>query len=502
MELWIAVGLITLAVSAYLLRPLVRNRGEGVRRGDFDLTVYRRQLNELDADAERGVISGQEAEAARIEIQRRMLQTARDEESAAKAGDNSRLIVGAALAVVLPIAGLALYMHLGSPQLPAQPLADRGLNTSGGSQVAEAGSGAATAASQQGLESIEKMVESLSERLADDPTDFDGWMLLGRSFGVMEAFDKAVEAYARAASLPEGIGDANAQMQLGETIIFASQGVVTEQAQLAFRRALQIDPAHPGAQFYLALGMGQAGNLQGAYDGWLALAAQSPADAPWMPALRARLEEVARDLGVELPAQLPSAAPALPPLTAPAAPPVAAASPSPNAGAVGPIAGTRGPDAEDVRAAADMSTDDRQAMIRSMVQRLADRMAENPDDAAGWTRLARAYGVLGDQAKAADAFANVVRLNPRDIPARLALGEAILEQNGAGPMPPAAIEQYSAVLAMDAANQDALWFMGRADAEAGRTEDARVKWQRLLGQLPPGTDAHDNVAAQIRALDG
>jgi len=69
-------------------------------------------------------------------------------------------------------------------------------------------------------------------------------------------------------------------------------------------------------------------------------------------------------------------------------------------------------------------------------------------------------------------------------------------------MPPAAIEQYSAVLSMDAANQDALWFMGRADAEAGRTEEARKKWQRLLGQLPIGSGAHDNVAAQIKALDG
>ncbi len=507
MELWIAVGLITLAVSVYLLRPLVRNSGEGVRRGDFDLTVYRRQLSELDADEDRGVISGQEAEAARVEIQRRMLQTAKDEEAAVQAGGNSRLVVGAAVAVALPVAGLAIYMHLGAPNLPAQPLADRGISPAAGSQIARAGSGEATAASQQGLESIEKMVESLSARLVEDPTDFDGWMLLGRSYGVMEAFDQAVEAYARAAALPEGMRDANAQMQLGETIIFASQGVVTERAQLAFRRALQIDPSHPGAQFYLALGMGQAGNLQGAYDGWLALAAQSPADAPWMPALRARLQEVARDLGVELPDPLPSAPalpglPELPPLEAPAAPPVAAAPQSGSPGDVGPIAGTRGPDAEDVRAAAEMSGEDRQAMIRGMVQRLADRMAENPDDAAGWTRLARAYGVLGDQAKAAEAFANVVRLNPRDIQARLALGEAILEQSGSGPMPPAAIEQYSAVLSMDAANQDALWFMGRADAEAGRTEEARKKWQRLLGQLPIGSGAHDNVAAQIKALDG
>ena len=47
-----------------------------------------------------------------------------------------------------------------------------------------------------------------------------------------------------------------------------------------------------------------------------------------------------------------------------------------------------------------MSADDRQKMIRSMVQRLADRLAENPDDLAGWQRLAKAYEVLGEAAKA------------------------------------------------------------------------------------------------------
>ncbi len=244
MNLWIAVGLITFAVSVYLLRPLIRGGNAGVRRGDFDLSVYRRQLDELAADAERGVISGPEAEAARVEIQRRMIQTGRDAETAAQDGGNSRFIVGAIVAIALPAAAAALYMVLGSPNLPSQPLADRGA-IPGRTQVAQAG-GAEAAASQEGLASIEKMVESLSDKLEKDPTDFDGWMLLGRSYGVMEAYDKAVEAYARAAALPEGFGDANAQMQLGETIIFASQGVVTERAQGAFRRALEIDPGHPG----------------------------------------------------------------------------------------------------------------------------------------------------------------------------------------------------------------------------------------------------------------
>ena len=154
-----------------------------------------------------------------------------------------------------------------------------------------------------------------------------------------------------------------------------------------------------------------------------------------------------------------------------------------------------------MRAAAEMSADDRQEMIRGMVQRLADRMTDNPDDAEGWNRLARAYGVLGDQEGAAEAYANIVRLNPNDVQARLSLGGAYLAQVGPGPMPATAIEQFEAVIALDADNPDALWFLGRADAEAGRNDAAREKWQRLLGQLQPGSEAHGNVSAQIERLD-
>ena len=52
-----------------------------------------------------------------------------------------------------------------------------------------------------------------------------------------------------------------------------------------------------------------------------------------------------------------------------------------------------------------MSAAEQNRMIRTMVQRLADRLAENPDDRAGWQRLARAYEVLGETEKARDAKA-------------------------------------------------------------------------------------------------
>ncbi|MEQ8806379.1 MAG: c-type cytochrome biogenesis protein CcmI, partial [Rhodospirillales bacterium] len=67
---------------------------------------------------------------------------------------------------------------------------------------------------------------------------------------------------------------------------------------------------------------------------------------------------------------------------------------------------------EQMEAAQDMTAEDRDAMIRGMVERLADRLKENPDDLAGWRRLERAYRVLGDTAKADAAAAEIKRLSP------------------------------------------------------------------------------------------
>lgn len=496
MSLWIVLGALTLAVSVYLLRALVRPGEFAARRGDYDMRVYRRQLDELEQDRLRGVISQTEERAARVEIERRMLQAARDGEPAVSGLGRSRLAMGVLLACVVPFAGAALYLGLGRPDLPAQPLAERGVIAA--PSQARAGQAAPTPQEQQGMESVDRMVTSLAQRLEKDPTDYQGWMLLGRSFGVLDKFDEAARAYARAAALPEGFNDPLPHMQLGESLIFTSQGVVTDPARAAFERALAIDPKHPGARFYLALARGQAGDLRGAYQGWLDMARDSPPDAPWLPALYGRLREVARDLGADLASDYPQAL--QDPL--PAAPPLAQAAPAPSPAAAAPAPAAPGPTAEDMRAAAEMSSDDRQAMIRGMVERLAGRMEEDPDNFDGWIRLGRAYGVLGEKDGAVTAYANATRLRPGDAAAQLALGTALVEQVGTGAVPEPAAAAFRAVLLSDPSNPDALWFLGRAAADAGRPDEALAHWERLLTQMQPGTQAWTNVKGAIDALRG
>lgn len=495
MTLWIVIAVMTAAVALYLLRPLASSGLGAARRGDYDLKVYQSQIDDLDAELARGVISEAEARGARNEIERRMLQAVRDAEPEVGTRGSGGMIAGIVVAIAVPVAAGLIYLEIGRPELPSQPLAERTDVPGRAPQLTAARNNPANNPGQtQGLDSVDAMVGNLEQKLEEEPENFEGWMLLGRSYSVMDRFGDAAQAYSKAAALPEGQTDPAPHMQMGEALVFSAGGVVTERAAESFNRAVAIDGNHPGAQYYLALARGQAGDLQGAYDGWVALAKSSPADAPWLPALMERINEVAGDLDIEVPADLAqgSGTPAMPELP-----------PLPQVGSDGDgdeAPAAPGPTAEQMRDAQSMSTEDRQAMIQGMVERLADRLADEPDDYDGWMRLARAYGVMGNSAGAVDAYGNAVRIRPQDPQARLQYAIAVQEDAPEGPMTERAIQAFADLAKVDPNNPDALFMLGRADAEAGRSEAALERWTKLLAILQPGSPAHQSVASQIEEL--
>ncbi|HUI18774.1 MAG TPA: tetratricopeptide repeat protein, partial [Alphaproteobacteria bacterium] len=160
-----------------------------------------------------------------------------------------------------------------------------------------------------------------------------------------------------------------------------------------------------------------------------------------------------------------------------------------------------GPSAADMAAAQSMSDAQRQEMIRGMVERLADRLKQRPDDLAGWQRLARAYGVLGERDKATDALARAATLAPKDPDVLVAYGNALLAQGNSSDDPPAkATEVMRQVLAIDSARREALWVVGLADAAQGDKETAAALWGRLLAELDPGTPEYLQVKGRLAAL--
>jgi len=386
--LWIIAGLLAVLVAALLSWPLFRRPAQ-TARAEYDLSVYRDQLKEIERDLERGLLDPAQAETARLEIQRRMLAAAESGTPApTSATGRRRRVAVAGFALLAPVAGVAFYLVVGAPGTPDFPYAQRT------TEIAAAQS--RTAARDELLRrvpNIDEAIKNLRARLEREPGDLEGWLMLARSNLVLERYDEAAEAYGRAYRLsnrhPDIAGD------YAEALITAGDGTVTPEARQVIEGALAADPMNPKARYYLGLAKAQSGDVKGALQDWIDLVALSPPDAPWLAVVREQVARAGEVLGVDPMSVAPSPAAAALTRKAQTTPPEGAAP---------------GPTLQDMEAAERMSTEDRAAMIRGMVERLALRLQANPNDRDGWRRLARAYEVLGETEKAKDARARAEAL--------------------------------------------------------------------------------------------
>jgi cytochrome c-type biogenesis protein CcmH len=356
MTLWLAMALMTAAAVFAVLWPL----GRVVRgAGGSEVAVYRDQLGEIARDRDAGRIAPAEADAARIEVSRRLLAADAAAHAGPVMGTRTATIWRRAVAVValvaLPVGAASLYLALGSPKLPDQPLAER-------------------LAKPPEQRSIATLVAQIEAHLERNPKDGRGWELLAPVYLRLGRFDDAVKA--RENALAYNGETADRQAGLGEALVAAAQGIVTAAAGKAFTRAVELDPQQPMSRFYLGLAAEQDGRKTEAADIWRKLLADAPADANWPTFVRDALARVD-----------PAAAKALAPKET-AAP---------------------GPSAADMTAAAAMKPEERQAMVRGMVDRLAERLKGNGADVDGWLRLLRAYMVLGERDKAQSAAVDARR---------------------------------------------------------------------------------------------
>ena len=248
--------------------------------------------------------------------------------------------------MALPLAALSLYLVYGSPRLPDQPLTAR----------------LEDPASDKDLAVLVARVEA---RLREHPEEGEGWEVIAPVYMGARRYTDAAGAYRQAIRL---LGELPKRLSgYGQALVLANDGVVSEDARRALERAIALDPNLIEPRLVLIIAKEQDGQYAAAADGWRALLATAPADAPWRRLVEQRLADDEGRL---------------------AGKPVGGKQEGTSS------AGPSGPGPDDVAAAQKMNPADRQAMIQTMVQRLADRLAQNGDDLAGWLKLVRAYTVL------------------------------------------------------------------------------------------------------------
>ena len=270
MMLWFIMALMTAAAIFAVLWPL--SRRTPLATGS-DVAVYRDQLDEIERDRTSGLIGEREAEAARIEVSRRLLAAA-DRCATAGAQDGTtgrRRAAALAALILLPLGAAGLYLSLGSPQLTSQPLeARRGLSPEQ-SQIME-------------------LVARVEAHLEQNPEDGRGWEVIGPVYMRLGRYDDAVRARSSVLRL---LGpNATREADLGEAITGAQNGIVTAEAKEAFDRAVKLDPSDIRARYFLGLAAEQDGRPKEAAEVWRALLAEATADAGWAGFVRESLARV------------------------------------------------------------------------------------------------------------------------------------------------------------------------------------------------------------------
>jgi cytochrome c-type biogenesis protein CcmH len=350
MTIWFLFALMSAAAIFAVLWPLGQRKSA---RAGSDVAVYRDQLEEIERDRAAGLIAEAEAEAARVEVSRRLIAAADKQEAASAASGAGttlrRRAVTIAAFLVPSIGALSLYLAFGSPTQPGQPYAAR-------------------REAPQENRSFASLLAQVESHLERNPNDGRGWEVVAPVYLRLGRFDDAVKA--RRNALAFNSVTAEREADLGEALLAQANGIVTAEAKAAFERALALDGRAFKARFFIGLAAEQDGKREEAAAIWRDMLASAPPDAPWADFVRSALARADGTLDV---------------------------------------AAQRGPSAEDMAAAAQLSEEQRGEMIRGMVARLAERLKADGSDVDGWLRLVRAYMVLGDREKARSAAADARR---------------------------------------------------------------------------------------------
>ncbi len=370
---WTVAGAITLGVALMLILALRRNTDSTEEPADFDRRVYRDQLREIERDQARGIIAEDEAQRLRSEVARRLLDTdrigaAQAAEPPLKSGPNP--IFAVAIVAVALAAGFGVYSYLGQPAYPDLPIKTRiaMAEERRDSRPSQAEAEAALPA-QTPLQAIDpeflKLVEKLRETVIARPDDLQGHQLLARNEANLGNFGAAQRAQGRVIELKGADAEPRDLLLRATLMVQATGGMVSPEAERLFLTVLQQDPNEETGLFFMGILNMQVGRYDVAFRFWRKLLDVATPQSPWLPEVRGRIESLADAAGVRF--ELPPAAPAL-----------------------------GGPSAADVEAAAGMSAEDRETMIRGMVEGLNDRLATEGGTAAEWARLIVALANLGE----------------------------------------------------------------------------------------------------------
>lgn len=187
MTLFIILLLLMLVLALIILLPtLLKPTARNIEDSAAQAVVYRDKLRELQSDRDNGTLSGDEYQKARQEVEREALEVMDGRRTVTDNNQQQNKATAVIVAVLLPVLAAAVYMKLGN-----WPLVD----------MTSSAMTRAAATKNDNLPPIDEMITGLEKRLADNPDDVEGWVLLAHTYRNTGLPGKAAEAYRKAIKL-------------------------------------------------------------------------------------------------------------------------------------------------------------------------------------------------------------------------------------------------------------------------------------------------------------
>ena len=250
------------------------------------LAIYKQRLLELEQDREDGLITEEQMEAAKLEMEQSLL----DEVNLSPGNSPSGVlqitpdwITAALLIILIPVVAISLYEYLGQPKIiDALRMADvhSGIPGHDGQEAA-----------------INQMVASLAERMQKNPDDVNGWTMLARSYKTLKRYDEAVKAYAHVYSLT-GDKDVNVLLQYADVLAVANGGSMTGKPEELVQKALQLSPDNVMGLWLAGMAARERGDNKTALDYWQRLLPKVQDDAQSYQEVRQLIHATQKDLGI------------------------------------------------------------------------------------------------------------------------------------------------------------------------------------------------------------
>ena len=285
---WLLCALLIVIALAFVLPPLLANEKKveatDVDRKEANVLIYRDQLQELNSDLVNGIVSQQQFEQDREDIERRLLEDTASLSAVKGSRTTNNRTTAYALAVAIPLIAVIFYVKVGTTAgITGQPTARTTEPTPA------MGSGERTP------QQIAANVEKLADKLKANPNDPAGWTMLARSYSSMERFGEAAGAYAKATEL--NANDADLWAEYAFATAMAGNHKIDGQALEFVNRALKVDPENAKALQLAGTAAFDAKDYKKAIEIWQRVLSKAPPGSEVAQAIQDRINEAKKLAG-------------------------------------------------------------------------------------------------------------------------------------------------------------------------------------------------------------